>query len=182
MSSNLKILKHKQWHVWKKDNITKVRKDEKEYEEKLEKEKKKQDLNNSERKLEELRKKKNIENEIKFGKIEKKEEHVNFFQDFDDQTLEATKNEKIVENDKKEGVGFLFKDPYLKVPRYDLIVNDKPIYDSPIVEFKEKVEHVNKNQKKTIEEMRRDRLKREEEEKKKIEKLKKSHKMSKLKN
>ena len=34
MSSNLKILKHKTWHVWKQDNIERVLRDERLHEEK----------------------------------------------------------------------------------------------------------------------------------------------------
>ena len=83
MSGRLIILPKKSWNVWNRENIAKVRNDEKEHCEKMEKERNRQLHVDSEARLDLLKKKnkpETVEGQAVQPKAEKLE-HVNFFAD-----------------------------------------------------------------------------------------------------
>ncbi|KAL3672701.1 hypothetical protein V7S43_001994 [Phytophthora oleae] len=65
----LRLLPHKKWNVWRRDNIERVLRDEREHEEKQ------QELNSKEQRLEQERRAEQL-----LGQQQKQEEHINFFQ------------------------------------------------------------------------------------------------------
>eukprot|EP01129_Flabellula_baltica_P011374 TRINITY_DN4965_c0_g1_i2.p1 TRINITY_DN4965_c0_g1~~TRINITY_DN4965_c0_g1_i2.p1 ORF type:complete len:216 (+),score=49.61 TRINITY_DN4965_c0_g1_i2:26-673(+) len=97
---SLNILGHKTWHVWKKDNIDKVLKDEREHEEKMQKIKAEQAYRERERRYQLLKDKKEGKRTDSQSHSHDGDdlplEHVNFFKD-----IEIYENESSVVNPKK---------------------------------------------------------------------------------
>jgi hypothetical protein len=84
----LRILGHKKWHVWRRDNIDKVEKDEREFTEKQ------QNLQIKRRRIEQERR---IQ-ELEIQTNARSNEHINFFKEVEQNTihdavLSKTKNE-----------------------------------------------------------------------------------------
>ncbi|KAK1939945.1 hypothetical protein P3T76_008268 [Phytophthora citrophthora] len=65
----LRLLPHKKWNVWRRDNIERVLRDEREHEEKQ------QELSSKEQRIEQERRAEQL-----LGRESKQEEHINFFQ------------------------------------------------------------------------------------------------------
>mmetsp|Transcript_2692 Transcript_2692/g.3131 ORF Transcript_2692/g.3131 Transcript_2692/m.3131 type:complete len:215 (+) Transcript_2692:153-797(+) len=88
----IKLLGHKSWHVWKKENIAKVKRDEQRHEEEQRRKRKRQREDKNEERLKKL--------QVESGEGSSSRSHVNFFES-EEHTNELRTNEEYVKEEEK---------------------------------------------------------------------------------